>query len=183
MYQNGQPFKKDGKSYVVDVTPELKDGSYTGTATFSDLPYGEYTVKEVVKNGDQWAPVGNDFDYSVTVKDSADTTADVTLSVTHKNGEVQFTNTEKNNGQISVTKTVTEPTGNVTPAPLNGDEVFYVALYQGDDTTPVTDAIVKNGEKLATVITDGIYEIKDGETLTSVSRMLRWLMPFMPVLL
>ena len=166
LYQNGQPFKKDGKSYVVDVTPELKDGSYTGTATFSDLPYGEYTVKEVVKNGDQWAPVGNDFDYSVTVKDSADTTADVTLSVTHKNGEVQFTNTEKNNGQISVTKTVTEPTGNVTPAPLNGDEVFYVALYQGDDTTPVTDAIVKNGEKLATVITDGIYEIKDGETLT-----------------
>ncbi len=166
LYQNGQPFKKDGKSYVVDVTPELKDGSYTGTATFSDLPYGEYTVKEVVKNGDQWAPVGNDFDYSVTVKDSADTTADVTLSVTHKNGEVQFTNTEKNNGQISVTKTVTEPTGNVTPAPLNGDEVFYVALYQGDGTTPVTNATVKNGEESVAAIADGIYEIKDGETLT-----------------
>ena len=166
LYQNGQPFEKDGNHYVVDVKPELKDGSYTGTATFSNLPYGEYTVKEVVEKGDQWAPVDNDFDYSVTVNGSTDTTADVTLSVTHKNGEVQFTNTEKNNGQISVTKTVTEPTGNVTPAPLNGDEVFYVALYQGDDTTPVTDAIVKNGEKLATVITDGIYEIKDGETLT-----------------
>ena len=163
MYQNDQPFEKDGNHYVVDVTPKLKDGSYTGTATFSDLPYGEYTVKEVVKNGDQWAPVDNDFDYSVTVKDSADTTADVALSVTHKNGEVQFTNTEKNNGQISVTKTVTEPTGNVTPAPLNGDEVFYVALYQGDRI--VTTATVKKGEEPVEG-TDGVYEIKANETLT-----------------
>ena len=166
LYQNEQPFVKDGNHYVVDVKPEPKDGSYTGTATFSNLPYGEYTVKEVVKNGDQWAPVGNDFDYSVTVKDSADTTADVALSVTDKNGNVQFTNTEKNNGQISVTKTVTEPTGSVTPAPLNGDEVFYVALYQGDGTTPVTNATVKNGEESVAAIADGIYEIKDGETLT-----------------
>ena len=165
LYQSGQPFEKDGNHYVVDVKPELKDGSCTGTATFSNLPYGEYTVKEVVKNGDQWAPVDNDFDYSVTVKDSTDTTADVALSVTHKNGEVQFTNTEKNNGQISVTKTVTEPTGNVTPAPLNGDEVFYVALYQGDGTTPVTDAIVTNGEEPVAAITDGIYPIHNGETL------------------
>lgn len=39
-------------------------------------------------------------------------------------------------------------------------------LYQGDGTTPVTNATVKNGEELATVIADGIYEIKDGETLT-----------------
>ena len=163
LYQNDQPFEKDGNHYVVDVTPKLKDGSYTGTATFSDLPYGEYTVKEVVKNGDQWAPVDNDFDYSVTVKDSADTTADVALSVTHKNGEVQFTNTEKNNGQISVTKTVTEPTGNVTPAPLNGDEVFYVALYQGDRI--VTTATVKKGEEPVEG-TDGVYEIKANETLT-----------------
>ena len=166
MYQNGQPFEKDGNHYVVDVKPELKDGSYTGTATFSNLPYGEYTVKEVVEKGDQWAPVDNDFDYSVTVKDSAGTTANVALSVTDKDGNVQFTNTEKNNGQISVTKTVTEPTGNVTPAPLNGNEVFYVALYQGDGTTPVTNATVKNGEESVAAIADGIYEIKDGETLT-----------------
>ena len=166
LYQNGQPFEKDGNHYVVDVKPELKDGSYTGTATFSNLPYGEYTVKEVVEKGDQWAPVDNDFDYSVTVKDSAGTTANVALSVTDKDGNVQFTNTEKNNGQISVTKTVTEPTGNVTPAPLNGNEVFYVALYQGDGTTPVTNATVKNGEESVAAIADGIYEIKDGETLT-----------------
>ena len=166
LYQNERPFVKDDNHYVVDVTPTLTNGSYTGTATFSNLPYGTYTVKEVVKNGGQWTPVGNDFDYSVTVKDSTDTTADVALSVTHKNGEVQFTNTEKNNGQISVTKTVTEPTGNVTPAPLNGNEVFYVALYQGDGTTPVTNATVKNGEESVAAIADGIYEIKDGETLT-----------------
>ena len=161
LYQNEHPFVKDDNHYVVDVTPELKDGSYTGTAIFSDLPYGTYTVKEVVEKGGQWTPVGNDFDYTVT-----DSGTPVTLNVGNKTGNVQFTNTEKNNGQISVTKTVTEPTGNVTPAPLNGDEVFYVALYQGDDTTPVTDATVKNGEKPVTAITDGIYEIKDGETLT-----------------
>ena len=166
LYQNEHPFEKDDNHYVVDVTPTLTNGTYTDTNTFLGLPYGEYTVKEVVKNGDQWAPVDNDFDYSVTVKDSAGTTADVTLNVGNKTGNVQFTNTEKNNGQISVTKTVTEPTGSVTPAPLNGDEVFYVALYQGDGTTPVTNATVKNGEELATVIADGIYEIKDGETLT-----------------
>ena len=163
LYQNDQPFKKDGNHYVVDVTPTLTNGTYTDTNTFLDLPYGEYTVKEVVKNGDQWTPVGNDFDYSVTVNGSTDTTADVTLSVTHKNGEVQFTNTEKNNGQISVTKTVTEPTGNVTPAPLNGDEVFYVALYQGDRI--VTTATVKKGEEPVEG-TDGVYEIKANEILT-----------------
>ena len=163
LYQNDQPFEKDGRHYVVHVTPTFTNGSYTGTATFSDLPYGEYTVKEVNADGTE---LGNNFDYSVTVKDSADTTADVALSVTDKDGNVQFTNTEKNNGQISVTKTVTEPTGNVTPAPLNGDEVFYVALYQGDSTTPVTDATVKNGEESVAAIADGIYKIKDGETLT-----------------
>ena len=160
LYQNDQPFKKDGNHYVVDVTPTLTNGTYTDTNTFLDLPYGEYTVKEVVKNGDQWTPVGNDFDYSVTVNGSTDTTADVTLSVTHKNGEVQFTNTEKNNGQISVTKTVTEPTGNVTPAPLNGDEVFYVALYQGNEI--FTGATVNGIDP----VESGIYPIHDGETLT-----------------
>ena len=160
LYQNGQLFKKDGNHYVVDVTPTLTNGTYTDTNTFLDLPYGEYTVKEVVKNGDQWTPVGNDFDYSVTVNGSTDTTADVTLSVTHKNGEVQFTNTEKNNGQISVTKTVTEPTGNVTPAPLNGDEVFYVALYQGNEI--FTGATVNGIDP----VESGIYPIHDGETLT-----------------
>ena len=160
LYQNDQPFKKDGNHYVVDVTPTLTNGTYTDTNTFLDLPYGEYTVKEVVKNGDQWTPVGNDFDYSVTVNGSTDTTADVTLSVTHKNGEVQFTNTEKNNGQISVTKTVTEPTGNVTPAPLNGDEVFYVALYQGNEI--FTGATVNGIDP----VKSGIYPIHDGETLT-----------------
>ena len=160
LYQNDQPFKKDGNHYVVDVTPTLTNGTYTDTNTFLDLPYGEYTVKEVVKNGDQWTPVGNDFDYSVTVNGSTDTTADVTLSVTHKNGEVQFTNTEKNNGQISVTKTVTEPTGNVTPAPLNGDEVFYVALYQGNEI--FTGATVNGIDP----VESGIYLIHDGETLT-----------------
>ena len=160
LYQNEQPFVKDGNHYVVDVTPTLTNGTYTDTNTFLDLPYGEYTVKEVVKNGDQWTPVGNDFDYSVTVKDSTGTTANVTLSVTHKNGEVQFTNTEKNNGQISVTKTVTEPTGNVTPAPLNGDEVFYVALYQGNEI--FTGATVNGIDP----VESGIYPIHDGETLT-----------------
>ena len=164
LYQNEQPVEdSSGNDYIVSIPITA---SYTGTATFSNLPYGTYTVKEVVEKGGQWAPVDNDFDYSVTVNGSTDTTADVTLSVTHKNGEVQFTNTEKNNGQISVTKTVTEPTGNVTPAPLNGDEVFYVALYQGDGTTPVTNATVKNGEESVAAIADGIYEIKDGETLT-----------------
>ena len=161
LYQNEHPFVKDDNHYVVDVTPELKDGSYTGTAIFFNLPYGTYTVKEVVEKGGQWTPVGNDFDYTVT-----DSGTPVTLNVGNKTGNVQFTNTEKNNGQISVTKTVTEPTGNVTPAPLNGDEVFYVALYQGDGTTPVTNATVKNGEESVTAIADGIYEIKDGETLT-----------------
>ena len=161
LYQNEHPFVKDDNHYVVDVTPELKDGSYTGTAIFFNLPYGTYTVKEVVEKGGQWTPVGNDFDYTVT-----DSGTPVTLNVGNKTGNVQFTNTEKNNGQISVTKTVTEPTGNVTPAPLNGDEVFYVALYQGDGTTPVTNATVKNGEESVAAIADGIYEIKDGETLT-----------------
>ena len=161
LYQNDQPVKdSSGNDYIISIPITA---SYTGTDTFSNLPYGTYTVKEVTENG---TPVGNDFDYSVTVNGSTDTTADVTLSVTHKNGEVQFTNTEKNNGQISVTKTVTEPTGNVTPAPLNGNEVFYVALYQGDGTTPVTNATVKNGEESVAAIADGIYEIKDGETLT-----------------
>ena len=159
LYQNDQPVKdSSGNDYIISIPITA---SYTGTAIFSDLPYGEYTVKEVVEKGGQWTPVGNDFDYTVT-----DSGTPVTLNVGNKTGSVQFTNTEKNNGQISVTKTVTEPTGNVTPAPLNGDEVFYVALYQGDDTTPVTDATVKNGEKTVTAITDGIYEIKDGETLT-----------------
>ena len=161
LYQNEHPFVKDDNHYVVDVTPELKDGSYTGTAIFFNLPYGTYTVKEVVEKGGQWTPVGNDFDYTVT-----DSGTPVTLNVGNKTGNVQFTNTEKNNGQISVTKTVTEPTGSVTPAPLNGDEVFYVALYQGDGTTPVTNATVKNGEESVAAIADGIYEIKDGETLT-----------------
>ena len=160
LYQNERPFVKDDNHYVVDVTPTLTNGSYTGTATFSNLPYGEYTVKEVVEKGDQWAPVDNDFDYSVTVKDSAGTTANVALSVTDKDGNVQFTNTEKNNGQISVTKTVTEPTGNVTPAPLNGNEVFYVALYQGDEI--FTGATVDG----FTSVKNGIYPIHDGETLT-----------------
>ena len=160
LYQNEQPVKdSNGNDYIIPIS--IKAPSYTGTAIFSDLPYGTYTVKEVVEKGGQWTPVGNDFDYTVT-----DSGTPVTLNVGNKTGSVQFTNTEKNNGQISVTKTVTEPTGNVTPAPLNGDEVFYVALYQGDGTTPVTDAIVTNGEELATVIADGIYEIKDGETLT-----------------
>ena len=160
LYQNEHPFEKDDNHYVVDVTPTLTNGSYTGTAIFSDLPYGTYTVKEVVEKGGQWTPVGNDFDYSVTVKDSADTTADVALSVTDKDGNVQFTNTEKNNGQISVTKTVTEPTGNVTPAPLNGDEVFYVALYQGNEI--FTGATVNGIDP----VESGIYPIHDGETLT-----------------
>ena len=160
LYQNERPFVKDDNHYVVDVTPTLTNGSYTGTATFSNLPYGEYTVKEVVEKGDQWAPVDNDFDYSVTVKDSAGTTANVALSVTDKDGNVQFTNTEKNNGQISVTKTVTEPTGNVTPAPLNGNEVFYVALYQGDEI--FTGATVDG----FTSVKNGIYPIHNDETLT-----------------
>lgn len=163
LYQNDQPFKKDGNHYVVDVTPTLTNGTYTDTNTFLDLPYGEYTVKEVNADGTE---LGNNFDYSVTVKDSADTTADVTLSVTHKNGEVQFTNTEKNNGQISVTKTVTEPTGNVTPAPLNGDEVFYVALYQGDNTSPVTDATVTKADGSTVNSDNGVYPITNSETLT-----------------
>ena len=160
LYQNEQPFVKDNSHYVVHVTPTFTNGSYTGTATFSNLPYGTYTVKEVVQKDGQWTPVGNDFDYTVT-----DSGTPVTLNVGNKTGNVQFTNTEKNNGQISVTKTVTEPTGNVTPAPLNGNEVFYVALYQGDNTNPVTDATVtKNG---STVINNnGVYEIKANETLT-----------------
>ena len=165
LYQNDRPVKdSNGNDYIIPIS--IKAPSYTGTAIFSDLPYGTYTVKEVVKNGGQWAPVDNDFDYSVTVNGSTDTTADVALSVTDKDDNVQFTNTEKNNGQISVTKTVTEPTGSVTPAPLNGDEVFYVALYQGEGTTPVTDATVKNGEEPVAAIADGIYPIHDGETLT-----------------
>ena len=160
LYQNEQPVKdSNGNDYIIPIS--IKAPSYTGTATFSNLPYGEYTVKEVVEKGGQWTPVGNDFDYTVT-----DSGTPVTLNVGNKTGSVQFTNTEKNNGQISVTKTVTEPTGNVTPAPLNGDEVFYVALYQGDGTTPVTNATVKNGEESVAAIADGIYEIKDGETLT-----------------
>ena len=158
LYQNEQPVKdSSGNDYIISI-PIID--SYTGTATFSNLPYGEYTVKEVVKNGDQWAPVDNDFDYSVTVKDSTGTTANVALSVTDKDGNVQFTNTEKNNGQISVTKTVTEPTGNVTPAPLNGDEVFYVALYQGNEI--FTGATVDG----FTSVKNGIYPIHNGETLT-----------------
>ena len=156
LYQNDKPFEKDDNHYVVNVTPTFTNGSYTGTATFSNLPYGEYTVKEVVEKGGQWTPVGNDFDYSVTVNGSAD----ITLSVTNKDDNVQFTNTEKNNGQISVTKTVTEPTGNVTPAPLNGDEVFYVALYQGNEI--FTGATVNGIDP----VESGIYPIHDGETLT-----------------
>ncbi len=155
LYQNEHPFVKDDNHYVVDVTPELKDGSYTGTAIFFNLPYGTYTVKEVVEKGGQWTPVGNDFDYTVT-----DSGTPVTLNVGNKTGNVQFTNTEKNNGQISVTKTVTEPTGNVTPAPLNGDEVFYVALYQGDEI--FTGATVDG----FTSVKNGIYPIHNDETLT-----------------
>ena len=155
LYQNERPFVKDDNHYVVDVTPTLTNGSYTGTAIFSDLPYGTYTVKEVVEKGGQWTPVGNDFDYTVT-----DSGTPVTLNVGNKTGSVQFTNTEKNNGQISVTKTVTEPTGNVTPAPLNGDEVFYVALYQGNEI--FTGATVNGIDP----VESGIYPIHDGETLT-----------------
>ena len=156
LYQNDQPVEdSSGNDYIVSIPITA---SYTGTATFSNLPYGEYTVKEVVEKGGQWTPVGNDFDYTVT-----DSGTPVTLNVGNKTGSVQFTNTEKNNGQISVTKTVTEPTGNVTPAPLNGDEVFYVALYQGDRI--VTTATVKKGEEPVEG-TDGVYEIKANETLT-----------------
>ena len=155
LYQNDHPVKdSSGNDYIISIPITA---SYTGTATFSNLPYGEYTVKEVNADGTE---LGNNFDYSVTVKDSADTTADVALSVTDKDGNVQFTNTEKNNGQISVTKTVTEPTGNVTPAPLNGDEVFYVALYQDDKI--FTGATVDG----STSVKNGIYPIHDGETLT-----------------
>ena len=125
------------------------------TLTFSDLPYGTYTVKEVVQKDGQWTPVGNDFDYTVT-----DSGTPVTLNVGNKTGNVQFTNTEKNNGQISVTKTVTEPTGNVIPAPLNGDEVFYVALYQGNEI--FTGATVDG----FTSVKNGIYPIHNDETLT-----------------
>ena len=156
LYQNDQPVKdSNGNDYIIPIS--IKAPSYTGTATFSNLPYGEYTVKEVNADGTE---LGNNFDYSVTVNGSTGTTADVTLSVTHKNGEVQFTNTEKNNGQISVTKTVTEPTGNVTPAPLNGDEVFYVALYQGNEI--FTGATVDG----FTSVKNGIYPIHNDETLT-----------------
>ena len=156
LYQNEQPVKdSNGNDYIIPIS--IKAPSYTGTATFSNLPYGEYTVKEVNADGTE---LGNNFDYSVTVNGSTGTTADVTLSVTHKNGEVQFTNTEKNNGQISVTKTVTEPTGNVTPAPLNGNEVFYVALYQGNEI--FTGATVDG----FTSVKNGIYPIHNGETLT-----------------
>ena len=155
LYQNEQPFVKDNSHYVVHVTPTFTNGSYTGTATFSNLPYGTYTVKEVVQKDGQWTPVGNDFDYTVT-----DSGTPVTLNVGNKTGNVQFTNTEKNNGQISVTKTVTEPTGNVIPAPLNGDEVFYVALYQGNEI--FTGATVDG----FTSVKNGIYPIHNDETLT-----------------
>ena len=159
LYQNGLPVKdSNGNDYIISIPITA---SYTGTATFSNLPYGEYTVKEVVKNGDQWTPVGNDFDYTVT-----DSGTPVTLNVGNKTGSVQFTNTEKNNGQISVTKTVTEPTGNVTPAPLNGDEVFYVALYQGDNTSPVTDATVTKADGSTVNSDNGVYPITNSETLT-----------------
>ena len=179
-YNGGTPSSTDKTFYVAlykgDATTPVTDATVTKngstvtnnngvyeikaneTLTFSKLPYGTYTVKEVTEDGDE---LGSDFDYTVT-----DSGTPVTLNVNNTTDNVIITNTEKNNGQISVTKTVTEPTGSVTPAPLNGDEVFYVALYQGDGTTPVTNATVKNGEESVAAIADGIYEIKDGETLT-----------------
>lgn len=161
LYQNNQLVTdKDGNVIVKDIT--VSPEKTKNTATFENLPYGTYTVKEVVKGtDDSWAPVGNDFNYEVTV----DNETPIDLNVDNKNGEVTFTNTEKNNGQISVTKKVVNPTGSVEePAPQPTDETFYVALYQGDGI--VTTAKVTKTSGTVTTAADGIYQIKDKETLT-----------------
>ena len=171
-YNGGTPSSTDKTFYVAlyqgDVTTPVTDATVTKadgstatnnngvyeikaneTLTFSDLPYGTYTVKEVNEDGDE---LGSDFDYTVT-----DSGKSVTLNVNNTTDNLIITNTEKANGSIEVTKKLLKSDG----TELNdSSRTFYVALYQGDEifTGGTVDGF--------TSVKNGIYPIHNGETLT-----------------
>ena len=143
---------KDGKQIAVENLTWNNDTKAYNTVTFDNLEAGTYTITEYLEDGITSA----DTKYNVSGTGFTIVTSGQTTDVT-------ITNKEKANGSITVTKELLTSDG----TELNDtSRTFYVALYQGDSTTPVTDATVKNGEESVAAIADGIYKIKDGETLT-----------------
>ena len=155
-------YQGDNTSPVTDTTVTKNGSTVTNnngvyeikaneTLTFSKLPYGTYTVKEVVQKDGQWTPVDDTFDYTVSGSETS-----VTLNVNNTTDNVTITNTEKANGSITVTKELLTSDG----TGLNDtSRTFYVALYQGDE-------IFTGGTVSSSTGTNGVYTIHDGETLT-----------------
>ena len=155
MYQGNEIFT----GATVDGFTSVKNGIYPihndETLTFSDLPYGIYTVKEVTEDGTPVVDTDPNFGFNV----SYDPTTASSDGIVVRNSQVNtvtITNTRKVEGSIVLKKVI-----EVASNDPDDDKTFTFQITGGGITTPISVTIEPDSATGALKEVDLLQALKD----------------------